>query len=442
MTVLDRARKLAVPSARAAREKDRTAARALALVESEIAGRPRITGAEFGGSYPKGTWLPGRSDIDIFVRFDVSAPRGEFEDVSKEVGFAALKGHGPYTRFSEHPYVEAEMEGTRINVIPCYEVEKGKWKSAADRSRFHTAFMKENLTSTMRDEVRLLKLFLKNNGVYGAEISRQGFSGYATEVLVWNFGGFEGVVRGMAGIRRGQVIGTAGKEFDTPVSIMDPVDPLRNLAAAVSVESLGRLVLLCRGFEKKQSASYFVRRKLRTSEALLRNCITVSFRHEERSPDTIWGQVKRAASAVGQQLMMAGFTVARSGAWTDGRSRACLFFLLESRSIPEYTVREGPDFFGGDDAERFAASGRKALAVWVGGSGRVMSMERRAESDAQGFLRTLLGRGLDGSGVPRGIKPDVKRGFAVAAGGSRLPESVKAELLELVSTDAAVFPSR
>jgi len=38
----------------------------------------------------------------------------------------------------------------------------------------------------MKDDVRLLKQFLQSNSVYGAEIAKQGFSGYVAEVLVWN----------------------------------------------------------------------------------------------------------------------------------------------------------------------------------------------------------------------------------------------------------------
>ena len=31
------------------------------------------------------------------------------------------------------------------HIVPCYNVEKGKWISAADRSPFHTEYIKNNL---------------------------------------------------------------------------------------------------------------------------------------------------------------------------------------------------------------------------------------------------------------------------------------------------------
>ena len=90
---------------------------------------------------------------------------------------------------------------------------------------------------------------------------KQGFSGYVAEVLVWNFGSFEEVIRSIAKIKTKQVIGKSTKKFDTPISIMDPIDSQRNLAAAISNENIGKFVLLCRRFLKKPSISYFKTKK-------------------------------------------------------------------------------------------------------------------------------------------------------------------------------------
>ena len=117
--------------------------------------------------------------------------------------------------------------------------------------------MLESLTGQMKNDVRLLKEFLKCHNVYGAEIAKQGFSGYVAEVLIWNFGSFESVIKKIAKLKRSQIIGDASKKFDTPIVIMDPIDDKRNLAAAISTENIGKFVLVCREFLKKPSASFF-----------------------------------------------------------------------------------------------------------------------------------------------------------------------------------------
>ena len=146
---------------------------ALELVKKEIEKFPEIIGVEFGGSYTKGTWLSKDADVDIFVRFKKSTSEEKFEKISKKVGFDSLKKFSPYVRYSEHPYVEAKMKDTKINVVPFYDVKVGEWKSAADRSPFHTKYMSKSLTQKMRNEVRILKTFLKSNGIYGAEIANK-----------------------------------------------------------------------------------------------------------------------------------------------------------------------------------------------------------------------------------------------------------------------------
>ena len=55
---------------------------------------------------------------------------------------------------------------------------------AADKSPFHTEYVTNKLDEEKRDQVRLLKKFLKSLGIYGAEIAKNGFSGYVTEVLI------------------------------------------------------------------------------------------------------------------------------------------------------------------------------------------------------------------------------------------------------------------
>ena len=200
-TILKQAEKLVIPTRKVEQEKTKIARLAFELVDKEISKYSQIKEIEFGGSYPKGTWLPEKADIDIFIKFDKKTSEAKFSEISKKVGFAALKKFDPYVRFSEHPYVEAKIKGTKVNVVPCYIIEKGKWKSSADRTQFHTKFMLENLSGSMKNNVRLLKQFLKNNGIYGAEISQQGFSGYVSEVLVWNHGSFEGVIKTMSKIK-------------------------------------------------------------------------------------------------------------------------------------------------------------------------------------------------------------------------------------------------
>ena len=410
--VIESARKNVIPTKKLEQEKSKIASIAFDLVFKQTSKHPQIVQVEFGGSYAKGTWLAEKADIDIFLKFKKTVPEKKFAEISKKVGFSAMKKYNPYVRYSEHPYVEAHIRGTRVNVVPCYDVQKGKWQSSADRSSFHTAFMLESLTGQMKNDVRLLKEFLKCNNVYGAEIAKQGFSGYVAEVLIYNFRSFEGVIKKIAKIKRGQVIGNASKKFDTPIVIMDPIDDQRNLAAAISTENIGKFVLACREFLKKPSASFF---KPKThSKKVLKNSFVLKFDYKPRSPDIIWGQIKRAASTLSTQMEKEGFNVLRHMAFSDEKKHACLIFEFDSLEIPKERVHEGPEFFSEADSESFISkNAKKSEALWINNKGKILSLQKRKHTNAKSFLQDLLKKNLDKSGIPKGLKADIKKGFKI-----------------------------
>ena len=91
----------------------------------KYASSTKIKDVVLGGSYAKGTWLKGDVDIDIFVKMNSSMNEEEFEFLGKQIGLESLKQYQPYLRYSDHPYVEAIVQGIRVNIVPCYDVENG-----------------------------------------------------------------------------------------------------------------------------------------------------------------------------------------------------------------------------------------------------------------------------------------------------------------------------
>ena len=441
--ILTKARHSVMPTKKLEHEKNFVAKLAFRLVSTQTKNYSEIIDVEFGGSYAKGTWISADQggDIDIFIKFKKETPEKKFTEISKKVGFQALKKFHPYVKYSDHPYVEAKIKTTKVNVVPCYNVEKGEWKSAADRTHFHTEFMLESLSGEMKDDVRLLKKFLMNNQIYGAEIAKQGFSGYVAEVLIWNFGSFEKVLKEFSNISEGQIVGKATKEFETVISILDPVDSNRNLAAAISEENIGRFVLASREFLKKPSMKFFKPRNRCVKSEILKNVILVRFQFKSRSPDIIWGQIKRAASAVNMQLKLAGFNVIRNTAITDEANDATLIFLLDSLVIPEFFVREGPKYFNESDASSFIKKNRKtSKLLWVNHDRRVCVLDKRQHNEAKKFLSYLLSKNLKNSGIPVGIKNDIKK-FKIITGNMKTSKSIKEAIAEMASTDEILFSS-
>ena len=414
-----------IPTKTVEKSKKSIAEIALELVKKEIVKFPEIVGVEFGGSFAKGTWLSKDADVDIFVRFKKSTSEEKFEKISKKIGFDSLKKFSPYVRYSEHPYVEAKIKDTKINVVPFYDVKVGEWKSAADRSPFHTKYMSKSLTRKMRNEVRILKTFLKSNGIYGAEIAKQGFSGYISEVLVLNFGSFENVIKSISKIEENQIIGKTSKKFDTSLVIIDPIDSNRNLAAAISDENIGKFILVCRAFKENPKLEFFKNKKSRVSKKHWENVLSIKFNFKFRSSDIIWGQIKRASSSLSTQLELAGFTVLRSKAYTDEQKEAYLLFFLESMKISEIYAKNGPEFFREGSSKSFITKNlSNAELVWVGNNKKIISLEKRKHVDASKFMTEFLKNNLQ-TGMPKGLQDDFKHGFKITIGEKGLSKSIK-----------------
>src|SRR5215211_3285448 len=257
----------ALPLCEPSRSKERRVAtvaqEAKALVDSYVSPLDDVVDVVFGGSFAKGTWLPDYADIDIFVKIKPSLSIYKFEQMGREIGSKALKYFDPKLRYSDHPYVEAIVKGIRVNVVPCYDVKQGKWQSAADRSPFHTQYISSHFDDEKKRHARLLKKFFKSVGIYGAEISTEGFSGYVSEVLVLKYSSFESVLRAAADWQERQIIAVCDydsdfiKAFNSPVIIIDPVDSRRNLGSAISPQSVAKFMLAARAFLENPSLEFF-----------------------------------------------------------------------------------------------------------------------------------------------------------------------------------------
>jgi tRNA nucleotidyltransferase (CCA-adding enzyme) len=122
-SVISKALTLCEPSRSKERKIATVAQEAKALVHSYVSRLDDVVDVVFGGSFAKGTWLPGHADIDIFVKIKPSVGIDKFERMGREIGSEALKNFGPKLRYSDHPYVEVTVKNIRVNVVPCYDVE-------------------------------------------------------------------------------------------------------------------------------------------------------------------------------------------------------------------------------------------------------------------------------------------------------------------------------
>ena len=388
-----------------------------------------VHSVEIGGSVAKGTWLADNVDVDIFVKFDSTISKKRLEDLGVNIGRDALLPNDSFLRYSEHPYVEGIIDGVTFNIVPCYDVVKGSWKSSADRSPYHTSFMKNRFNKSLKNETRLLKKFLKVLGLYGAEIKVKGFSGYVCEVLILKYGSFISVLKAMSDLVGGEILSLDDvdeditEKFDTQLVILDPVDNRRNLGAAISPVNVTSFIMASRSFLEKPSIMFFkdipvskIMDKVRKS-TLLNHISIVVLRHEPRTVDVLWGQLHRSIDGLSKQISKAGFNVLRTSAASDEDSTSAFIFLLDSLVLPKSQIKMGPNVNMKGEVSKFLDSNLKwSKLTWAGNDQRIYIMGDRRFLAVEELLYSLLDDTAKGSGVAPGLKRALESRIEVISG--------------------------
>jgi tRNA nucleotidyltransferase (CCA-adding enzyme) len=406
--VVLRAKKLVTPSV-AEEERIDTLAKSLLLKTKRAAKLfPETRGVIMGGSFAKGTWIPRHVDLDVFVKIDPSTSEDRFEKVGLEVGEIATRGHPSGKKFAQHPYTEAIVEGVRVNIVPCFAVKAGKWRSAADRSPFHVGLVK-GLEVEKKTEIRLLKLFMNAVGVYGAEIQTQGFSGYVAEVLVIRLGGFESVLNWFASYKP--------QNGSSLFTLPDPVDEGRDLGIAVSRGSLGRMVLAAREFLRRPSLAYFAEMKGKVHKSLDKEVYAVLFSHREMSEDTLWGELRKTLKHVVRHMEVRGFAIARALAASDNISKSAILLIPEFTELPAVEQRVGPTVDRRKDVEAFISTNSKqSRLIWVDDDARVRLLRPRKYTRLPDLLGDVIAGKAGSIGASKEIEEGMKENGVVLRG--------------------------
>ena len=387
----------------------------------------RILKVIVGGSFAKGTWLENDTDIDFFVMIEPTVERNEFEELGKSVGFHALKKYNPYLRYSEHPYVEGKVNGIRINIVPCYKVQLNKWKSAADRSPFHTIFMETKLNEFLKSEVRVLKKFLKSIGIYGSQISVSGFSGYVTEVLILKYGSFRNVLQTFAELKPNYIVSlespdqSAIEKFRSPIIIIDPIDSNRNLGAAISAECLAKFVLASRLFLKAPSTKFFIkssRANTKIISDIKSNLLIIDFKIQIRSPDILWGQLKKKLTSISNQLANTGFEIIKKFCFTDEQDQAVFIFMIKHTNLSKINLNVGPKIFLKNETDSYIKKrGKKSIMTWTDDM-TIVSIEERDKMSIKEHANQIIQNDLELRN-PIGISLDLKNGYSIYMGNEK-----------------------
>lgn len=313
------------------------------------------------GSIARGTHLKA-PDIDMFLLFDPSVEKPVLERVGVAIGREAVGGEEHY---AEHPYIKGEFMGLEVDIVPAYKLkDAGQKMTAVDRTPFHTRYIIEHLDDGIREEIRLMKKFMKGIGVYGAEIKIKGFSGYLCELIVIRYGSFLGALKAVGQWRRHETIyfeGPSSTKFNDPLVFIDPVDPRRNVASPVSLDIFSRFVHAAREYLNKPDERFFFPKKyvpLSASdiEEIMHHradIIGIGFqRPEGLIDDVFYGQLGKFKRAMVSLLENNDFSIIHSSYVEEGE-KITIMIEMVSAELPRAKIHTGPPVWIHENAQDF-----------------------------------------------------------------------------------------
>jgi len=244
-------------------------------IQKEILDKIKVPYAKamVGGSGAKQTWLKDTHDIDIYVKFSYSKYNKKSEQLSDILSKYLKKSFKKIIRIhGSRDYFQVNYKKHTIEIVPILEIKNKKQaKNITDYSTFHVDYITKQIkkSKNLSNEIRVAKVFAKANRFYGAESHIKGFSGYALELLVSHYGSFLKFITAVSKWKSTTIIGNkkTASELNwakkvSPLILIDPVQPDRNVAAALSNEQYKNIISTAKAFLKKPSFSFFEKKEV------------------------------------------------------------------------------------------------------------------------------------------------------------------------------------
>ncbi len=454
-SVLSAALKRIVPSAAEQRALERAIARVQAAAAKAVKGKGLKP--VLAGSFTRDTWMRHKREFDLFICFPESVPRERLEKEGLAIGkriAKRLRGKAAVA-YAEHPYTRLSFRGFSVDIVPCYAVRSAAAiKSAVDRTPFHNQWLASNFSPHLANHVRLLKQFATAAGLYGADARTQGLSGYLCELLTVHAGGFVPLLQKARQWEPGTSIDIEehhtdlrelGKRFrGHALIVVDPVDPNRNVAAALSPEHFSRFVAQCNAFLKKPSLGSFFPKESKPSLPWLRQQLAqrgtqwlgVAFRRPGVIDDTLWPQLRKTAQRLAAILAEYGFVPMNAEAYAD-QERCVLLVELEVWELPSLRKARGPVVFAHPHVQEFRKKYQPVGRCFVEGDRWVAEVPRRWTSAAGKLADSLAAptKVLEAKGLGSVVAPALadrrrQKSWPPAGGSASVPASRGRQLLD------------
>jgi tRNA nucleotidyltransferase (CCA-adding enzyme) len=365
----------------------------LRKISNEIISKIKIPNTKviLGGSGAKNTYLKTTRDIDIYVKFNYSKYKNKSNQISN-ILYKYLKKKFKVSRLhGSRDYYQIKKYGFTFEIIPILDIKNYKQaKNITDVSHLHVAYVKKH--AKLADEIRLAKAFAQAQEVYGAESYIKGFSGYVLELLVIYYGSFKNLIKAASKWQHKEIIGSKKlyeklnySKKQSPLVLIDPIQPDRNSAAALSNEKYQKFIQACKEYLKKPSDDLFEKKEfsidLRKKNI---NLILLEVIPLKGKQDVIGSKLLKVFEFIKKQLTIEGYSIQESN-W-HWNSKAYFYYILEDLKIEPHKIHYGPYI---TDTINYEAFKKKYKNILIDKDKCYVKIQRKY-NNAKDFVKSLL----------------------------------------------------
>ena len=133
----------------------------------------------------------------------------------------------------------------------------------------------------------------------------------------------------------------------------------------------------------------------------------IHFKHDEKTIDTLWGQLRRSFNHISNYVSKNDFTIIRSTISSNDKDESSFIFLLDDLSIPDTRLHLGPFSHMKKESVAFIQKNKKrSLNFWIDSNGQINSLQSRKYPK----IKDLLIDSIDSANI-LGIAPGIKTSF-------------------------------
>jgi len=323
--------------------------------------KPLKARAIIAGSSKKNTQLKNTFEIDVFVLFNYKKHAGNGSAISDILAIKLKKASVKAERLhGSRDYFQTRIAPYTFEIVPILNIASSKQaKNITDVSPLHARWVGKKSKNKQAD-IRLAKAFMSALGIYGAESYVRGFSGYACEVLAIHYGSFVNLLRAATKWKEKQIIDPEGSyksrnpliELNksktlSPLILIDPVQPSRNVTAALNDESFTVFKKAAYNFLRSPSKQFFTKKtvvkkdliKAVTKKSLL---LIVDAVPEKNKKDVMGAAITNKYELLRNKLAEHGFKVIKSS-WDWDERKGIIWFFINKKFPSATEVRKGPE---------------------------------------------------------------------------------------------------